>query len=60
MARHSGVPFESTPLKLTADEHDELRQMSMSRSLLAGDVMRARMILMLADGRSYAEIQERL
>ena len=34
--------------------------MSVSRSLPAGDVIRARMILMLADGRSYAEIQERL
>jgi transposase len=34
--------------------------MSLSRSLPAGDVMRARMILMLADGRSYAEIQKRL
>ena len=34
--------------------------MSLSRSLPAGDVIRARMILMLADGRSYTEIQERL
>lgn len=34
--------------------------MSLSRSLPAGDVIRARMILMLADGRSYADIQERL
>ena len=34
--------------------------MSVSRSLPAGDVLRARMILMLADGRSYVEIQERM
>jgi transposase len=34
--------------------------MSLSRSLPAGDVMRARMILMLGAGRSYTEIQERL
>lgn len=34
--------------------------MSLSRSLPAGDVIRARMILMLANGRSYAEVQERL
>jgi transposase len=54
------VPFEATPVRLTADEHEELRQMSLSRSLPAGDVIRARMILMLADGRSYADIQERL
>ena len=34
--------------------------MSISRSLPAGDVLKARMILMLAQGRSYVEIQERL
>jgi transposase len=54
------VPFDPTPVKLSPDEHEELRQMSVSRSLPAGDVIRARMILMLADGRSYVEIQERL
>ena len=54
------MPFEAIPLKLTSDEHEELRQMSISRSLPAGDVQRARLILMLAEGRSYAEIQERL
>lgn len=54
------MPFETTPIKLTDDEHAELRQMSTSRSLPAGDVIRARLILMLADGRSYAEIQDRL
>jgi transposase len=32
----------------------------MTRSLPAGEVLRARMILLLAEGRSYAEIQERL
>lgn len=34
--------------------------MSVARSLPAADVLRARMILMLADGRSYVEIRERL
>jgi hypothetical protein len=34
--------------------------MSISRTLPAGDVMRARMILMLAAGRSYLEIQRQL
>src|SRR5579859_795006 len=34
--------------------------MSISRSLPAGDVIRARMILMLAAGRSYVDIRERL
>jgi hypothetical protein len=34
--------------------------MSLSRSLPAGDVFKARLILMLASGRSYAEIRKRL
>jgi len=34
--------------------------MSLSRLLPAGDVFRARVILMLAEGRSYAEVQKRL
>jgi len=54
------VPFKAEPLQLKADERDELREISISRSLPAGDVIRARMILMLADGRSYADIQQRL
>ena len=32
--------------------------MSVSRSLPAGDVLRARMMLMLAEGRTYSDIQE--
>jgi transposase len=54
------VPFEAKPVKLSAEERNELRQISVSRSLPAADVMRARMILMLSAGRSYIEIQERL
>ena len=54
------MPFEAKPIELESDEREELRQMAIARSLPAGDVLRARMILMLADGRSYAEIQERL
>jgi hypothetical protein len=34
--------------------------MSLSRSPAAGDVLRARLILMLADGHSYAEIQNKI
>jgi transposase len=55
-----GVPFEARPVELSVEERNELRQMSVSRTLPAGDVIRARMILMLAAGRSYIEIQERL
>lgn len=54
------MPFRAKPLILGEEEHDELRQMTLSRSLPAGDVFRARLILMLAQGRSYSEIQERL
>jgi transposase len=51
------VPFKAEPFTLSQDEQDELRQMSLSRSLPAGDVMRARMMLMLSAGRSFKEIQ---
>ena len=34
--------------------------MSLSRTLPAGDVLRARLILMLAEGRSYADIRQQL
>jgi hypothetical protein len=54
------VPFKAKAITLKPDEQDELRQMSLSRSLPAGDVLRARMMLMLVAGRSYTEIQERL
>ena len=54
------MPFSCKPMELTSEQRDELREMSISRSLPAGDVLRARMMLMLADGRSYSEIQERL
>src|SRR5260370_38262202 len=54
------MPFLAEPLRLTDEARDELRQMSLSRSLPAGEVFRARLILILAEGRSYAEIQHRL
>jgi DNA-directed RNA polymerase specialized sigma24 family protein len=54
------MPFRAEPLRLTDEERDQLTQMSLSRSLPAGDVFRARLILMLAEGRTYGEIQQRL
>jgi transposase len=54
------MPFRATPIALSNEEGDELHQMSLSRTLPAGDVFRARLILMLADGRSYAQIQKTL
>src|ERR1700739_427802 len=54
------MPFRAEPIGLSEDEHLELQRMSLSRSLPAGDVFRARLILMLAEGRSYTEVQKRL
>ena len=54
------MPFKSKALTLASDEQTELREMSLSRSLPAGDVFKARLILMLAAGRSYADIGRRL
>lgn len=54
------MAFKGAPVVLTEEEHEELRQMTLSRSLPAGDVFRARLILMLSQGCSYGEIRERL
>jgi transposase len=54
------MPFGGEPLALTEEERQELRQMTQSRTLPAGDVMRARMILLLADGVAYQKIQDLL
>ena len=47
-------------LILSILERDELTRRAQSRSLPAGDVFRARLILALADGFSYREIEKRL
>lgn len=54
------MPFTAEAIALTSDERAELEQMTQSRTLPAGDVFRARLILMLADGLPYRTIQERL
>ena len=54
------MPFTAEAITLTTDERAELEQMTQSRTLPAGDVFRARLVLMLADGLSYRTIQERL
>jgi hypothetical protein len=60
LARLCDVPFRTEPLTITSDEQQELRDISASRSLPAGDVFEARLILMLAAGRSYADIRRQL
>ena len=54
------MPFTAEAIVLTADERVELEQITQSRTLPAGDVFRARLILLLADGLPYRTIQERL
>src|ERR1700719_354207 len=54
------MPFGAEPLVLTEQERQELQQMTQSRMLPAGDVMRSRMILLLADGVAYQKIQDLL
>jgi len=45
---------------LTDSEQDELHRIGQSRSLPAGYVFRARLILMLAEGASFSRIQRSL
>ncbi len=47
-------------LQLNPEQREELERWAQSRTLPAGDVLRARLILALADGLSYREIQRRL
>ena len=54
------MPFGAERLTLMEEERRELQQMTQSRTLPAGDVLRARMILLLADGVAYVKIQELL
>ncbi len=54
------MPFAAEAVTVTDEERIELEQMTQSRSLPAGDVFRARLILMLAEGVPYRTIQERL
>ena len=54
------MPFKAGEITLTADEQAELEQMAQSRTLPAGDVFRARLVLMLAARLPYRTIQQRL
>lgn len=50
----------SDPIVLTDSQQDELKRIGQSRSLPAGYVFRARLILMLAEGASFSRIQRSL
>lgn len=47
-------------LSLNEEQHEELTRWSQSRTLPAGDVFRARLILALAEGLSYNAIKQKL
>src|SRR3984893_19436185 len=47
-------------LKLIPEQREDLQRWAHSRSLPAGDVFRARLILALADGTTYREIARSL
>ena len=54
------MPFGADPILLSEEERRELQQMTQSRALPAGDVMWARMILLLSEGMPYKKIQDLL
>ncbi|MBV8828335.1 MAG: helix-turn-helix domain-containing protein, partial [Acidobacteriaceae bacterium] len=47
-------------LQVSEEQREELESWAQSRTLPAGDVFRARIILALADGLSYREIERKL
>jgi transposase len=47
-------------LQISSEQREELERWAQSRALPAGDVFRARLILALADGLSYREIERKL
>ena len=47
-------------IRLTGAERDELRQRLRSRTLVAEQVRQARLLLMLAEGKSYGAIRQAL
>jgi hypothetical protein len=60
LLRLSNVQRYRQLLKLTEAERKELTRLAQSRALPAGDVFRARLILALASGKSYCQIETEL
>lgn len=54
------MPFSAERLVLTDPQRGDLNEIAQSRSLPAGFVFRAKLILMLAEGASFATIKQRL
>ena len=54
------MPFAAEPIHLSDEQRRDLNEIAQSRSLPAGFVFRAKLILMLADGNSFSVIKPRL
>lgn len=54
------MPFESDPVDLTKQQRSELQEIARSGALPAGFVLRAKILLLLADGLPYASIKDKL
>ena len=54
------MPFAAEPIHLSEQQRTELNEIAQSRSLPAGFVFRAKVILLLADGLSFSAIKNRL
>ncbi len=48
------MPFTAEPIHLSDEQRRDLNEIALSRSLPAGFVFRAKLIMMLADGLSFA------
>jgi transposase len=54
------MPFEGASIQLTAGQRSELDEIARSQSLPAGFVLRAKILLLLADGIPYDAIKQKL
>ena len=54
------MPFTAKPIHMSEQQRADLNEIAQSRSLPAGFVFRAKLILMLAEGVPFAAIKERL
>ena len=52
--------MKNEPLKLTPKEKTELQRRTRKRNTPAGEVRVAQLLLLLSEGQTYQEIQERL
>jgi len=59
-SRLYNVPFTGESLQLSEQQRIDLNEIAQSRSLPAGFVFRAKLILMLAEGTAFEVIKERL